>query len=52
MLHPVHRPWLLTLGEGYEWERQYEPEVNLRSTYALWLRDGELPWLGSKGCWG
>ncbi len=52
MMHPIHRPELAELGAGFEWERQYEPEVNLRSAYWLWDRDGEKPWLGSKGCWG
>ena len=51
-IHPIHRPWLLEQGAGYEWERQYEPEVNLRTAFALWERDGGSPWESTRGCWG
>ncbi len=52
MMHPIHRPELAELGDGFEWERQYEPEVNLRSAYWLWLRDDEGPWESTRRCWG
>ena len=40
-IHPIHKG-------NFDWERAYEPKVNLDYAYRLWLDSGWAPWACSR----